>query len=143
MLTSKPTKKMIDNWKKIYDENKSLMQPNSKSGEELNAYFKSKYDFEECGNLEYGSLIKESIITNKFYKEKVVDESKIEVKVYKKSNVIVGIEMQTGYFQVESEDISLMESIYDNLFLYRGLDKYDLKNYFVTAQYIILSRKQK
>lgn len=40
-----------------------------------------------------------------------------------------------------SEDINKSIEIYDNLFIYRGLDEEDLKNYFLVAEYIKLTQK--
>lgn len=42
---------------------------------------------------------------------------------------------------MESEDIQKIVSIYDDLFVYRGLDEEDLNNYFLVAEYIKLTQK--
>ncbi len=58
-----------------------------------------------------------------------------------KANRKTGIDTESGYFQIESENMKLMEEIYDDLFLFRGLDECDLNNYFLVAEYVqILNR---
>lgn len=53
----------------------------------------------------------------------------------------MGIDLTTGEFHVESENIEKVIQIYDDLFAYRGLDAADLKNYFLVAEYIKLKQE--
>ena len=49
------------------------------------------------------------------------------------------MDLTTGFFQVESEDPAASARVYDDLFVYRGLDAADLENFFLVAQYVTLS----
>ena len=62
------------------------------------------------------------------------------IQSYKAGNVLVGIDLCTGEFHVESENIEEVVPIYDDLFAYRGLDEEDLKNIFLVAEYIKLTQ---
>lgn len=54
----------------------------------------------------------------------------------KKNKIFVGLDLATGYFTVEGS-----ERLWNELFLFRGLDERDLKNYVIVAQYIMLGGK--
>lgn len=56
-------------------------------------------------------------------------------------NIMVGIDLVTGYFHVESENMDKAEKVYNDLFVFRGLDEKDLENYFLVGQYIQLQNK--
>lgn len=56
-------------------------------------------------------------------------------------NVYVGIELNTGYFQVECEAVEKMTKIWDALFLKRGLNADDIENFVIAAEYLILLEK--
>ncbi len=57
------------------------------------------------------------------------------------AHVYVGIDINSGFFSVESEPIDLSVPIYDDLFLKRGLDEEDLQNYFLVYEYVSLKDK--
>lgn len=61
------------------------------------------------------------------------------VNTYVIDNIYVGIDLDTGFFQVESKDIQRCVPIYDDLFVTRGLSALDLQNYVITGQYIELT----
>ena len=48
------------------------------------------------------------------------------------SPIYVGMDLITGYFQVEGE----CSLLWDQLFAFRGLDAMDLENYYLVAEYI-------
>ncbi|NLE26263.1 MAG: hypothetical protein GX625_13140, partial [Clostridiaceae bacterium] len=53
----------------------------------------------------------------------------------------VGIDLLSGYFQVESGETEQMVPIYDDLFVYRGLDATDLKNFALVGQYLEMTQR--
>ena len=53
-------------------------------------------------------------------------------------DVYAGIDLSTGYFHVESENIEAMDKIYDALFVFRGLNAEDFDNYVIVGQYLEL-----
>ena len=64
-----------------------------------------------------------------------------DIRCYKTGNVLVGIDLNSGEFHMESENIEDIIPIHDDLFVYRGLDAEDIKNYFLVAEYVKLSAK--
>lgn len=56
-------------------------------------------------------------------------------------NVYIGIDLISGEFYIESEDMEKTALIYNDLFAYRVLDDEDLKNYFLVAQYVSLTKR--
>ncbi len=141
MLTAEPTKEMIVEWQKLYNENRSNMKVNRKTGIELEKYFCGKYDYQVLDDKYFETIVMDNILSNDFHKEKLGNSRVPIVKTYKVKDVYVGIDTESGYFQIESENMKLMEEIYDDLFLFRGLDERDLDNYFLVAEYVqILNR---
>lgn len=63
------------------------------------------------------------------------------IVAYKAGNVLAGIDLVSGFFHVESEEIREAQKVYDDLFVFRGLDERDLENYFLVSEYIRLKKK--
>ncbi len=141
MLTAEPTKEMIAEWQKLYNENRSNMKANRKTGIELDNYFCEKYDYQVLNDKNFEAVVRENILLNDYYKDKLGDDKGPLIKTYKVKDVYVGIDTESGYFQIESENMKLMEEIYNDLFLFRGLDECDLDNYFLVAEYVQISNK--
>lgn len=59
---------------------------------------------------------------------------------HKTGNALVGIDLSTGEFHIESENIEEVMPLHDDLFVYRGLDEEDLKNIFLVAEYVKLTQ---
>ena len=138
MLTTEPTIEMVQEWKRIYNENRDSLRPNRKSGAEINDYFCRKYCFEKFDSLTFRDVVKFNIIENEPNREKLPQGLSPQIVAYKSkdSSILVGIDLTTGFFHVEGMDIDIVAKIYDDLFLFRGLDEKDIKNYFLVAQYI-------
>lgn len=131
---------MILQWKKLYNENRLNMQPNRKSGMEVDTYFRKKYDCNAINDKVFQEIVVENILTNDFYKERLKDGRMLVVRTYAVQDATVGIDIETGFFHVESENLTLVAQIWDDLFLFRGLDEKDLENYFLVAQYLQLAK---
>ena len=58
------------------------------------------------------------------------------------NDVLVAIDLSTGEFHIESENIEEVISIHDDLFTYRGLDAEDINNFFLVAEYIKLTQRE-
>ena len=143
MLTCEPTLEMIREWKRIYDENCDSLTPNRKSGFKLNEYFCSKYSFEKFDSPSFTEVVKFNILENEHDREKLPQGEIPQILAYKDkiTSILVGIDLMTGFFHIEGEDIDRVAEIFDDLFLFRGLDEEDLKNYFLVAQYIQCKNK--
>lgn len=138
MLTTEPTIEMIQEWKCIYNENRDKLKPNRKSGAKINDYFCNKYRFEKLDSLSFHDVVEFNIMKNESNREKLPQGAVPQIVAYKAkdSSVLVGIDLVTGFFHIEGKDINRVAEIYDDLFLFRGLDETDIKNYFLVAQYI-------
>ena len=138
MLTTEPTIEMIQEWKCIYNENRDKLKPNRKSGAEINDYMCNKYRFEKLDSLSFHDVVEFNIMKNESNREKLPQGAVPQIVAYKAkdSSVLVGIDLVTGFFHIEGKDINRVAEIYDDLFLFRGLDETDIKNYFLVAQYI-------
>ena len=119
MITTEVTSEQIENWKKIYSENKNNLVVNRISGKELNDYFVEKYH----PTKEAPSQFVDTVILNT--KENGKQEPIISAYILA-GNIYVGIDLNTGFFQVECEDIDKMKIIWDDLFIVRGLSEEDI-----------------
>lgn len=133
MITSKVSKKQLQNWKKLFQEKKTMLKPNRISGIELDLYFQKKYEPQVLNDIAFKEVV--SLNVKEQYGE-VMEEN---VNAYVIDNIYVGIDLDTGFFQVESKDIQRCVPIYDDLFVTRGLSALDLQNYVLTGQYIELT----
>lgn len=134
MITTEVTSEQIENWKKIYSENKNNLVVNRICGKELNDYFVEKYHPIK----EAPSQFVDTVILNA--KENGEQEPIISAYILD-GNIYVGIDLNAGFFQVECEDIDKMKIIWDDLFIVRGLSEEDIENYVIAAQYILLQNK--
>ena len=131
MITTEVTSEQIENWRKIYSENKNKLVVNRISGKALDNYFVEKYHPIK----EAPSQFVDIVILN----AKENNEQEPTVSAYElEGNIYVGIDLNSGFFQVECEDVDKMRTVWDDLFLARGLSEDDIDNYVIVAQYILL-----
>ena len=140
MLTSEPTAKMIEKWKRIFAETSGILTPNRKSGVEVDKYFRENYAFEEYSDPVF-TEVTEFNAMSEYNAEKLKAGEKLCVVTYKTDEVLIGIDLATGFFHIESENTDRAAEIYDDLFVFRGLDEADLKNFFLVAQYVELKSR--
>lgn len=140
MLTFEPTSEMIAEWKRIFEIYHCEMKPNRKTGYEVDKYFKENYLYQIFDNARFQEIVALNITENECYSNKLPKGVLPDIQSYKTANVLVGIDLCSGEFHVESENIEEVMSIHDDLFAFRGLDEEDLKNYFLVAEYIKLTK---
>lgn len=131
MITTEVTSEQIDNWKKIYSENKNKLVVNRISGKALDNYFVEKYHPIKAAPSQFVDIVILNAKENDDH-EPIVSSYVLEENIY------VGIDLNSGFFQVECEDIDKMRAVWDDLFLARGLSEEDIDNYVIAAQYILL-----
>jgi len=141
MLTTAPTSEMIAEWKRIFEEYHSVLTPDRKSGIEVDRYFREKYPYQLFDNSEFRQIAALNITENEYFRRKLPKDTLPDIQSYKTVNVLVAIDLCTGEFHIESENIEDVIPIHDDLFVYRGLDEEDLRNFFLVAEYVKLSRK--
>ncbi len=142
MLTKEPNQEQINEWQRIFESHRSSMNPNRKTGSEIDSYFRSKYLYQVYDNPEFKKIIAFNIVQNEHSNSKLPNRAKPIIKGYKIGDVIVGIDLVSGEFYVESADIDKSVPVYDDLFVYRGLDEEDLKNCFLVAEYVRLTQSR-
>lgn len=140
MLTKEPTPELIKDWKRIFETYHCSMLPNRKTGSDVDSYFRSKYPYQVYDSAKFKKIVEFNIVENEHSRNKLQNETKPNIKSYSVDDVFIGIDLVSGEFHVESEDINRSIQIYDDLFVYRGLDEEDLKNYFLVAEYIKLTQ---
>ncbi len=141
MQITEPTKEDVEKWKIVFENN--TLKANRISGASLDSYFRDKYKVTLIENDEFSEVFKFNLFENiPDYEEKYKQEPSI-CRYITEDNVYVGIDIVSGFFSVESECIDLCVPIYDDLFLKRGLDEEDLKNYFLVYEYVTLKDKEK
>lgn len=141
MLIKEPTSEMIAEWKRIFEKYHSTLIPNRKSGCEVDNYFREKYSYQLFDNSEFQQMVSLDITENDFLRSKLPKGVLPNIQSYQTGEAFVAIDLCTGEFHVESENIEEVIPIFDDLFVYRGLDEDDLKNYFLVAEYVKLSKK--
>jgi len=141
MLTTEMTSEMAAEWKQIFEEYHSAMRSNRKTGCEIDKYFREKYQHKIFDNAEFQKVVELSITENEFSCSKLPKGMLPNIQSYRTGGVLVGIDLSSGEFYIESEDIEQVIPIYDDLFVYRGLDEVDLKNYFLVAEYVKLTQQ--
>lgn len=134
MITELPTDEQIEKWKALFTEYGKIFTPNRKSGAEIDEYFRNKYGLKPLKSAEFASVVEWNILNNEAFREKLRGE-KPQINCYDLNGVFVGIDLVSGEFFVESDDIGKAALIYDDLFLFRGLDESDLKNFVLVGQY--------
>lgn len=140
MMTQKPTSEMLAEWKRIFDSCRSSMQPNRKTGIEVDRYFRSKYPCQVYDDPKFKEAVEFNIVENEHSRNKLKNGMKPDIRSYRIEDILVGIDLVSGEFFVESEDINKSIPIYDDLFVFRGLDEEDLKNCYLVAEYIRLTQ---
>lgn len=138
MITSEVAEEQLALWKETYALHGDSLKPNRICGVELDEYFRSKYAPSRSENESF----KEAVYLNAkdSYSEGNTDEPRISVYTLD-GGIFVGIDLISGYFQVECEDMDRAVPIWDDLFLARGLSQEDIGNFVLAAQYILLSQK--
>lgn len=135
MITECVTKEKIDYWKQLWLEKAASLKPNRISGVLLNEYFQKKYYPTVYEDKEFVKAVKFNLIER--HGEKAEEDSNIVC--YKvNEDVYVGIDLNTGFFHIESNNTEKCVSIYDDMYVTRGLDNDDLKNFVYVGQYIEL-----
>lgn len=141
MLATGPTNEMIAQWKRIFEIYHASLAPNRKTGIEVDRYFREKYAYRLFENVKFREIACFNITQNDASKSKLPKDTLPNIRCYQTGNVLVAIDLCTGEFHIESENMEEVIQIHDDLFVYRGLDE-ELKNFFFVAEYVTLSQKE-
>lgn len=140
MLTVEPTPEMTAEWKRVFEAHHAAMQPNRKSGAEVDAYFRAHYPWKPYNSADFCEMAAAEILENDYLRGKLREGTAPEIHSYMADGVLVGIDVNSGEFHIESEEIDKVIPIHDDLFVFRGLDEEDLNNFFLVAEYVKLTK---
>lgn len=140
MLTTKPTRAMLREWRRQFEMHRTNMRPNRKDGAEIDAYFRSKYAPEILEWPAFKEAAEQNILNNEYSRLKLRGKP-TEVQTYRVGDVYVAIDRTSGEFHLECQSIDRVIPIYDDLFAFRGLDAEDIQNCFLVAEYVKLTRQ--
>ena len=139
MITKCPTNEQLKRWKALFEANRAKLAPNRKSGPEIDGYFRRQYGCEPVVSENFASVVEWNILHNEVFREKL-HGVKPEIRCYEKNGVLLGIDLVSGEFFVESRNPEKAAALYDDLFVFRGLDESDLKNFVLVGQYLELKK---
>lgn len=156
MLMQETNEEMMKICKEIYNQYKDKIKPNKKSGESIIKYILDNYPTIDVEASQLEDMILQDMMSNDFFKDKlgnrkpnikifVIKDEEKGHDLYIKQNeecegnlIFIAIEMQTSaIFVKDSRDL------YEELVAFTGLDKEDIKNEFLVAQYIQCKKKFK
>ena len=72
--------------------------------------------------------------------DKLEDGTRPDIRCYRTGNALVGIDLVSGAFHVEAVDMAEAITVYNDLFVFRGLREDDLKNFVLVAEYVRLTQ---
>lgn len=139
MITEIVSKETTEKWNRLFELFSPSMIPNRKKGKEIDEYFREKYSYQVFESEKFKSVVTANILGNKHSREKLPQGMVPQVKCYTVGNVYIGIDIISGEFHIECDEIEKAIPIYDDLFVYRGLDKNDLKNFVLVGQFVELT----
>lgn len=150
MMNFRPSNQLLSRYKSIYEEYKNRLTPNKKSTDELISYVKTNYFVDEITDPKWNQVVIDNVLHNEFINIKLNGE-KPESIVFAIQNIgngknlynekyatpiFVGIEKKSGYFIVDGPEDSKYPDLWDELFVFSGLDAMDLQNYVLVGMYI-------
>lgn len=150
MLTHAPSPEEITGWKRVYNEYKTRLKPNRKTGAELFSYLQSCYPLRTLVDLRADQVVIQNILQNEVFSCEmpegilptpvccIVEPAGSGESLYREQDVcfkgidiFVGIDLVTGYFLVEGSSL-----LWDKLCAFRGLSETDLSNFYSVAEYV-------
>lgn len=156
MITQRPSKEKLEEWKSTWIKYKELIKPNRKTGLELLEYLQSEYSLTEILDADALDSIRYNVTMNQNLSEKLPDgavpvprafyldnvgkgkkfylsENKDDAEIWgcDITRIFVGIDLSSGFYLVEGSTL-----LWDELCCFQGIDEKDLQNYVIVAQYI-------
>ena len=150
MQTALPTKEDIARWKEVFSEYHTRLKPNRISGGQLYDYLRAHYGVLPVQDAWLKKVVSDNITKNKcFYRTlpegmqpdpvccKIARDDAAKAlyetqdALYAGSDILVGIDLVSGYFLVEGSSV-----LWDELYAHRGLSEDELSNYYCVAEYV-------
>ena len=136
MQNHEPTPEEVNEWRQIFKKYRGFLTPNRRTGRELDEYLRAHYDMKRVYSDELSEIVAGGVTDNEHDREKLPEGMEPEPVTYllDDGKIFVGIDLTTGAFHVEGS-----EELYNELFVYLGLDEKDLENCFLVAEYVKLT----
>ncbi len=156
VLTKPITEEQLQQWRKIYEEHKNVLQPNRRTGAELLHYLRDRYVLTPIESAEALRCISDNVMHNEYHAEKLPagalphsvafylknegagkrfysTQNKDDVEVWGGdiTRIFVGVDLASGFYLVEGSTL-----LWDELCAFQGLDERDLQNFAVVAMYV-------
>jgi hypothetical protein len=150
MQTTPITQADVARWKQIYEEYKPRLKPNRISGALLYAYLEAHYPLHPLEDTRAEWVVTQNILQNECLARQLPEGTAPEPvccviepvgngealysaqdAVFEGIEIIVGIDLVSGYFLVEGSS-----ALWDELYAHRGLNEDDLENFYSVAEYI-------
>ena len=150
MQTALPTEEDIARWKEVFATYQPRLKPNRISGEQLREYLTAHYPAQLMQDTEMNQVVTGNILANECYSRTLPEGASPSPVCYKLaregtalplyasqdalyvgSDILVGIDLVSGYFLVEGSSL-----LWDELYAQRGLSEDELFNYYCVAEYV-------
>jgi len=152
MITSCPNAEQLNEWRRIWEENRDLITPDRKNGQQLIDYLHAIYELDEIIDQEISDVISGNITDNPHSAQKLPENAQPLPRAYyvkntgsgrrlyerrneeeaEVSRILVGVDTVSGCYHVEGSCL-----LWDELCAYQGLDESDLSNFVCTAMYVL------
>lgn len=155
MIFAPATKELVKEWRYTHSMYASKLKPNKINAEKIVKFIKDRYNVKEVVDHELLNGISNCIVNNSFFAQKLKNDSLPRIvaftimndeksselynsqeSMWRKCPIFVAIDFETGYLQVEGSC-----ELYDELFAFQGLDKYDIENIVRVSDYISCIKK--
>ena len=150
MQTTLVNEEDIARWKRIYREYRPRLKPNRISGATLYDYLDSHYPLLPLEDERANQMVRDNILKNECFARQLPAGAqpdpicclvepvgngaalyRTREAVFADCEIIVGIDLASGYFLVEGSG-----ALWDELTAHRGLNEDDLENFYSVAEYI-------
>lgn len=152
MIVGPASVEQVKEWRRIHKEYAPRLLPNKKSGAQVVEYLKSKYLLKEIKESRFLKIVSGNVLENDFWCNKLegsqphpicffLENEGLGKEIYatreecwkdcSESPIFIGIDLTTGYIHIEGST-----RLYDEIYAFQGVDKYDLANCVRVADYI-------
>lgn len=155
VLTHQITEDEVQEMHSVWEAWHTRLIPCRRSGAELIAWLQKNYPVTEFFEEEALACVRDNVLLNEHSREKLPEGAQPQPRAFWVENtgsgaalytpalqefgiewIFVGIDEVTGEFQVE-----ISETLWDAMFVFRGLDARDIANPFMVWQYVRLGKE--
>lgn len=132
MQIKKLAPSLLEQWIGIYEKERPNLTPNAISGEALAAYVREYCAATPTEDEAVRKTVSDAVLKNAFYAAKLPEGSVPRpVSFLREDGTTIGIDLETGYFAVDTD-----AKLRDELTYVKGLDEADLSNVMRTVDWL-------